>query len=164
MQEVVLFCLIVGVISTLALDIWVILVEKVLGIPPTNWGMVGRWLTGLMKGQFLLDTRNDSTPSGSEKALGWIFHYGIGIAYAVLLLLIYGTGFISAPHWLGFIVVGVVLSTLAGLMILMPAMGGGLFARKTPNPGQVIIYILIAHGAFAVGQYLGALLTLSLLS
>ncbi|WP_115718006.1 DUF2938 family protein [Gallaecimonas mangrovi] len=147
------FSLVVGIGSTVVLDLWVTLVKKVLDIPPTNWGMVGRWIGGLAQGKLVLDTRNDKQPNTYEKALGWAFHYLIGIGYAVMLLLFWGPGFASHPTVLPIFIIGVVVSTLAGLAILMPAMGGGFFASNTPNPKATYLYLIIAHCAFAIGQY-----------
>lgn len=156
MKEVVLFCLVTGIFSTIALDIWGALALKVSGRMPTNWGMVGRWLTGLPHGQWVLRGDDPSAPRTGEYALGWIFHYLVGISYSVLLLLICGTGFVQAPRVLPVLFVGVVVSSLAGLMILMPGMGGGVFGCKLPNQRSTIIYVLVAHLVYALALYAAA--------
>ncbi len=153
MEQVVFFCLFVGVGSTLVLDLWVLLVEKVLGIPPTNWGVVGRWLKGIAAGRFVADTTDDSKITLTEKSLGWCFHYIIGVVYAALILIIYGVEFISNPTLAPVIVVGVVLSTIAGLGILMPALGAGFFGRLLPNKAATYVYLVVAHAIFAGGQF-----------
>lgn len=151
MENIFVFCLFVGIGSTIVLDVWVLIVEKILKIPPTNWGLVGRWLLGIPKGILVLNS--DTTPSSVEKVVGWLFHYMIGVAYAVLLLLFAGQGFIENPTVFPIFVIGLCLSTLAGLVILMPGLGAGLFGRKMPNQGGMIIYLLVAHLIFSVGQY-----------
>ncbi len=161
MNEILYFCLLVGIGSTVILDLWVTIVEKVLGIPPTDWGLVGRWITGIPKGQWTLDTTNDAPPGGAEKTLGWLFHYIVGIAYAALILLFFGTGFIHHPTVMPIIVVGLILSTVAGLAILMPALGAGFIGRLVPNWLAKFVYLLIAHAVFSVGQYGFSLLFLS---
>ncbi len=159
MEKLIGFSLVVGIGSTLVLDLWVILVKKLLGMPPTDWGMVGRWLQGLAQGKLLLDTRIERSPNLSEKALGWLFHYLIGIAYAVLLLLIWGRGFADTPEIGPIVIVGIIFSSLAGLTVLMPAMGGGIFGRKLANQTAILIYVVVAHTAFAAGQYGFALIS-----
>ncbi|RQW62771.1 DUF2938 family protein [Vibrio viridaestus] len=151
MNDIIKFCIFVGIGSTLVLDVWVMLVQKVTGIPPTNWSVVGRWLKGLPKGSLVLG--DASNLNQSDKVIGWIFHYIIGIAYAVLLILYAGTGFIDNPQWEAVIVIGLVVSTLAGLLILMPGLGAGVLGRKLPNQMLMILYLIIAHAVFAVGQY-----------
>lgn len=161
MSQIIGFALVVGIGSTIVLDLWVTLIQKLLGIPPTNWGMVGRWLRGLMQLRFFLNTANTSSPTTQEKILGWLFHYAVGIAYAVLILMLYGNSYITSPTLLPALMVGAVISTLAGLMILMPAMGGGLFARKTPTPFSVILYVVVAHIIFALAQYAFAVMNVA---
>ncbi|KFZ38697.1 hypothetical protein HR45_04550 [Shewanella mangrovi] len=153
MENIILFCLLVGIGSTVILDIWVTVVEKVLGIPPTNWGIVGRWLLGIPKGKLVVDASDTSAPTFIEKALGWIFHYAIGIGYAVLIILFFGAGFIDNPTVLPIFVVGLVLSTLAGLAILMPGLGAGFMGRLLPEWTPMFIYLVVAHTVFSIGQY-----------
>lgn len=163
MHDVLLFIFLVGLGSTLALDIWVTLLEKTIGFPATDWGMVGRWLSGLPRGRLVLDGSDMSPPSGGEKALGWLFHGGIGFAYALLVPLFFGLDAITHPTVLPFIIIGFGLSTLAGLVILFPGMGGGFFASKLPDQGATILYLVVAHGVFAAGQYGAALLVRGML-
>ncbi|WP_306767946.1 DUF2938 family protein [Martelella alba] len=87
-----------------------------------------------------------------------MFHYLVGIAYALLLLVFWGTRFAVQPGILPVFIIGVVVSTFAGLALLMPAMGGGFLGRKLPNQMLMIIYIIVAHIVFAIGQYGFALL------
>lgn len=162
MHNVILFCLIVGVGSTIALDLWTGLLARTIGIPATDWGMVGRWVLGMPSGRLVVDGTNETPPSAQEKTVGWIFHYGIGIAYAAIVLIVWGTGFIADPTLLPIIIVGLLASTTAGLLILFPGLGGGLFASKLPNQGVMIIYLIVAHSVFAAAQYGCALLVASL--
>ncbi len=150
------FTLVVGIGSTLALDLWVWLLERLAGLEKTNWGAVGRWLTGLPRGQWALVPADQPFGKG-EQLLGWTFHYLVGLAYAAMLPLFWGSAYLTAPTLLPALVVGVVVSSLAGLMILMPGLGGGFFASKTPKPGVVIVYVVVAHIVFALAQYLLAL-------
>ena len=153
MKDVVIFSLIVGIGSTIVLDLWARGLQRFAGLPATDWGMVGRWLSGLSEGRAMLDVTNSAPPSGSEKAGGWIFHYAVGILYALALPLLFGIAFVYAPTIGPIIIIGLVVSTLAGLIILYPGMGGGFFASKTPNQGARIVYLIIAHSVFAAGQY-----------
>lgn len=152
MELIIGFCLFVGIGSTIALDIWVLLVERLTGIPPTNWGVVGRWIAGMPSGHLVLQ-QSDKPISDTEKVIGWLFHYLVGIAYAGLILLIFGTAFIQNPQWMPVIVVGLILSTFAGLAILMPGLGGGFFGRLMPDKLTTYIYLIVAHGVFAIAQY-----------
>lgn len=152
MESILLFCTVVGVASTIVLDVWVLIVQKVTGIPPTNWGIVGRWVLGLFEGELVIDDAS-SEPSIFERTVGWLFHYVIGISYAILLILIYGEAIISNPTVMPFVIVGLVISTIAGLGILMPALGAGFFGRLLPNKPVTYLYVIVAHAVFATAQY-----------
>ena len=94
--------LIVGVVATLMLDIVQQLMKLAFGWPTTNWGIIGRWAAGLPQGQFVNQQIGKSPPVKNELTLGWLVHYGVGIAYgAIYLFLVYvvfGTtpGFVPA--------------------------------------------------------------------
>lgn len=146
------FIMIVGVGSTFILDLWGLLVSKVTRAPVMNWGLPGRWLMGLLKGQFVLQDRRPETDV-KEQALGWIFHYAVGIAYAAMLILFWGDAYRQHPTFFPVFLIGVVLATLAGLFILIPGLGGGVCASKTPAPLSEIKSLIIAHFVFALAQY-----------
>ncbi|MCS0505193.1 DUF2938 domain-containing protein [Ancylobacter mangrovi] len=148
------FILVVGIGSTLVLDIWAQVSVRIGWLPGTDWPSVGRWLKGLPQGRLVLDGADTGPFSGAETALGWLFHYLVGIAYAVMFPLFWGLAFIHAPTVWPVVLVGVVISSLAGLMVLMPGLGGGFFARKLPNAVDVSLYVFVSHVIFAVAQYL----------
>ena len=155
--QILTFITVVGVGSTIALDLWGILTAQIGWMPGTHWPSVGRWLVGLATGKLIFDGSETRPFTAFESALGWIFHYAVGLFYAAMFPIFWGVGFIEAPVPFPFILIGVIISTLAGLMILMPGMGGGVFARRVPNTAGMIIYVIIAHIVFAIAQYLLAL-------
>ncbi|MCA0941955.1 DUF2938 domain-containing protein [Salipiger pacificus] len=155
--DLITFVLVVGIGATIALDLWGLITAKIGWMPGTHWPSVGRWLLGIPAGRLVLDGGDDRAHSVGEVLTGWVFHYAIGIAYAVMFPLFWGVDFISAPTVFPFVLIGVIISTLAGLIILIPGMGGGIFARKLPNAGAMITYVLLAHVVFAIAQYLLAL-------
>ncbi|WP_025732585.1 DUF2938 family protein [Carnimonas nigrificans] len=155
MLIVLAYSLVVGCIATLLLDAWALLLQAA-GMGGSNWGAVGQWVKGLGKGEFFHPGSAAPAVSQQDKAVGWLFHYVVGIIYALLLVVIGGTHFIEAPTWAPIIWVGFVLSTLCGLLILVPALGGGLLASKTPNQAKSIGLMLAGHAVFSIGLYLGA--------
>jgi hypothetical protein len=62
--------------------------------------------------------------------LGWFTHYAIGIAFAGLLVGIYGIGWTSTPSLLPAVLVGM-STVVAPLFMMQPAMGSGFAASKT---------------------------------
>lgn len=151
-----LYIIVVGLISTLILDLWGLLLQKVYGVGGTDWGVVGQWLRQVPNGRIFYNAEKAPAVTSDDQRAGWIFHYAVGIFYAFLLVLIGGYDFIGAPSFFPFLFVGFILSSLAGLFVLIPCLGGGLCGLQTPRPGQTIGLILLAHLIFMLGQYLAA--------
>ncbi|WP_108263488.1 DUF2938 family protein [Mangrovicoccus ximenensis] len=156
MMRFVLFSLVAGIAATLVFDLWKLATDRLRGRSGSPWGMVGRWVLGLARGQAMLDQSRSDPPSRGEYAVGWAFHYAVGIAYAAMLPLFWGMGYIDAPTVWPAILIGLVLTTFAGLCILTPAMGGGFLAGNTPNQAERINETLQNHAIFAVALYMGA--------
>jgi hypothetical protein len=58
------------------------LFHVVIGLPPAQWGLVGRWVAWMPRGVFIHRPITATPQVHSEKAIGWIFHHAVGIVYA----------------------------------------------------------------------------------
>lgn len=146
----------VGVVATAASDTWQQVQKSITGIPAANWPVTGRWVLGWRHGR-LYDPMIGKRPSlKGEAAVGWSFHYLIGIIYgAIYLGLIYATSMV--PTLFNGLIFGLV--TLAAPFLLMkPALGGGLFGLKASSPGKGLFLSISAHAVFGIGLYSGELL------
>ncbi|WP_439123300.1 DUF2938 domain-containing protein [Marivita sp.] len=146
-----------GIGGTLAMDIWALLLRQLVGMPLPNWGNVGRWSVQATKGQVFNDDISAVAPVTGETSIGWAVHYGVGIIYGVLFLVIFG------PDWLvnaAFLPIWIfsILTIAAGWFLLQPGMGLGWAASKTDTPWRARIMGLIAHTVFALGMWGVALL------
>lgn len=145
---------VVGILATLFMDLWALFQSRILKLPVANFAMVGRWIGGMARGRFVHDNIGRASPVQGETALGWMFHYLTGVAYAVLLIAITGPDWLMEPTIMPAISVG--LGTLAApFLIMQPAFGFGIAASRTPKPGRARMLSGMAHGAFAIGLYLG---------
>lgn len=90
-----------------------------------------------------------------ERAVGWIAHYLIGVAYAAVLTAIGGEAWLQNPTpWLA-LVVG--LGTVAAPFLLMqPAMGAGIAASRMARPGNARLHSLLMHAVFGIGLFASA--------
>ena len=156
MFEIVWRAVPIGIGATVLMDIWAIILNKAIGQPLPNWGMVGRWVRHLPEKVFH-DDIGKAAPYAHEKALGWVFHYLVGILYGVILVLIAGAGWLAAPTFLPAFIFSIV-TVGAGWFLLAPGMGAGWAASKTPNPTKVRALNLVAHTVFALGLFSTALL------
>jgi len=143
----------VGIGATLFLDLFAVVRARLTGKPGMNWGKVGRWLGHLPRGQLVLTGPAASSRLPGEAALGWVFHYLVGILLAAVLTAILGGDWLSNPPFVAVVGFGA-MTVVLPLATLQPALGMGLAARKTPFPWAVRRNSLVTHCVFGLGLYL----------
>ncbi|MGQ3356122.1 MAG: DUF2938 domain-containing protein [Phreatobacter sp.] len=158
MVEFIWRSIVLGVAATALLDLWALFLHRAFAVPPPNWGMVGRWVGHLPQGRFVHDDIGRAAPVPNERAIGWIFHYAVGIAFAVALLAIWGLGWARVPTLVPALIVGYV-TIGCGWFILQPGMGAGIAASKRDNAMQIRMLNILGHTVFGLGLYLAALAT-----
>jgi hypothetical protein len=90
-----------------------------------------------------------------ETAIGWIFHYAVGIGYAALYLSIMQLVLGSGPTIASALIFAITL-LVAPWLIMQPALGFGFFASRFPKPDAVRAVNASTHAIFGLGLYLGA--------
>lgn len=146
--------ILVGVLATALMDAWLWLLQR-LGMPTAGFAMVGRWVGHMARGRLMHAAIARAAPVRFELALGWLTHYLIGIAYAVLLVALCGADWLAQPSWPAALVFG--LATVAApWFVMQPAMGAGVLALKTPTPLKNALRNLANHAVFGTGLYLAA--------
>lgn len=153
-MELILQIIFIGIVATIAIDIWAKLLNLCFNIHTTDWGMVGRWLAHLPKGQVTHNPISSSNKIEHELALGWVFHYFIGITYAALYLLIVSPIYESNPTLLSASLFGL-FTVVAPWFVLQPGLGLGVCASHTPNPSMTRSLNLVVHAIFGVALFLG---------
>jgi len=134
------------------MDAWGIVRTRLLGIPPANYGLVGRWLAYMPRGRFRHAPIGKSPPVRGELAIGWIAHYAIGIGFAAMLLALWGPGWARNPTLGPALIVGIG-SVVAPFLLMQPGMGAGIAASRTARPGAARVQSLVTHGIFGLGLY-----------
>lgn len=158
MADLIPFVLVTGLGATICLDLWVLLLSCVSPVKRTDWGMVGRWLSGLPQGRGVLDPQRQVLPAGAEQVLGWGFHFAVGLAYGAALVLFWGAAYAASPTLGPALLIGFCGATFAGLCIMMPGMGAGLAGANLPNRGFAVSVMLANHLVFALALFGLALL------
>lgn len=148
---------VIGFGATVLMDLWAVLLWKAFRQSRPNWAPVGRWVWHLKNGTVFHDNIAAAEPYAQEQALGWIFHYAVGILYGIILALFAGAPWFAAPTFLPAWIVGIV-TVGAGWFLLQPGLGIGFAASKLPNANAVRILNLVSHTVFALGLYGTALL------
>jgi hypothetical protein len=148
--------LVTGIGATAATDLWAIARARLLGVPPLDYAMVGRWVGHMARGRFRHASIAAAAPVRGERATGWAVHYLTGIAFAGLLPLVWGPGWFLEPTPGPAMIVGLG-SVLAPFLVMQPALGAGLAARRTPDPARARLHSLLTHGVFGLGLYASGL-------
>ncbi|HWA38116.1 MAG TPA: DUF2938 domain-containing protein [Burkholderiales bacterium] len=146
---------VIGTGATVVMDAWGIVRARLLGMPPANYGLVGRWIAWMPRGRFRHAPIAKSPPVRGELAIGWIAHYAIGIAFAGVLLALAGPAWAERPTLWPALAVGVG-SVAAPFLVMQPGMGAGIAASRTPKPGAARLQSLVTHAVFGCGLFVSA--------
>lgn len=159
MSETGLFVFCAGAIglgATAFMDVWAAIQRRLFAVPGLDYALVGRWIGYLPRGRAVHANIAATAPLRGERLLGWGAHYAIGVAFAAVLLGLWGLDWARAPSLGPALAVG--LATLAApFLILQPGMGAGLAAARTPDPWVARRRSLVAHLAFGLGLYVAGL-------
>jgi len=146
----------VGVGATLAMDVWLLVRKRWLGIPPLDYCLVGRWLLHIPGGVFAHASIAAAARKRGECAVGRLAHYAIGAGFGVALVVLVGPGWLRHPTPAPALLWGVATAA-APLLVMQPAFGLGFAAARTPNPARVRLHNLLTHTVYGVGLYLSGL-------
>ena len=141
-----------GAGATALMDLWTIARKRLLGAAAPNYGLVGRWLGHMRRGSFRHASIAAAPPVHGERLIGWGAHYLIGIAFAGVLLGVWGLAWIQQPRIGPALAVGIG-SVAAPFLIMQPGMGAGIAASRTPRPAAARLQSLATHAIFGLGLY-----------
>jgi hypothetical protein len=141
--------ILIGIVATLATDLWLRVVQTIAELPPAPWGLVGRWVAWWPRGVFIHRPITATPKVHGELAIGWAFHYAVGIVYAALYLAIVALDVDSGPT-LGSALVFAMVLLVAPWFVLQPALGLGFMAARAPNPGAVRAFNIATHAIFGI--------------
>ncbi|MFO1312282.1 MAG: DUF2938 domain-containing protein [Burkholderiales bacterium] len=129
--------------------------QKRMGVKTLDFALVGRWIGNMARGEFVHEAITGARAVPGERALGWIAHYAVGIAFAGLLVALTGPEWLRNPGPVPALALGI--STVAApLFVVQPAMGAGFAARRTPSPVKSCMRSLFNHIVFGAGLYAAA--------
>jgi len=80
----------VGLGATALFDLWGAALRRAFGLASLDMALLGRWAGHLARGRLAHAAIARAAPVRGERALGWAVHYGIGVAFAGLLLALAG--------------------------------------------------------------------------
>jgi hypothetical protein len=152
--QVIFVVVLIGVGATAVMDAWLALLRR-MGVRSMDFALVGRWVGHLAQGRLAHAAIARARPVPRERALGWLTHYAVGVAFAGVLVGVEGLDWARQPSFLPAVAVGV-CTVVAPLLVMQPAMGAGLLSSKTPTPLANCLRSVANHAVFGVGLYLAA--------
>lgn len=155
--ELVVRVLMIGIGATMVMDAWAVLLKR-FGIPSLNFAFLGRWIGNLPKAQWIHQSIAKAAPVKGELLLGWLAHYSIGATFAALMVSILGVSWARSPSLAPALLFGLI-TVVAPLFVLQPALGAGIASSKTPRPVFNTLKSLATHTIYGLGLYLAALAT-----
>src|SRR5688572_4336757 len=141
------YAVLTGAGATALIDLWGMARKRLLGIPSLDYGLVGRWFAHMARGRFRHDRIAASPPVKGERLIGWTAHYATGIAFAAVLLAIWGLDWARHPTLAPALIVGIG-SVAAPFLLMQPGMGAGIAASRTPRPSAARLQTVVTHAIF----------------
>jgi len=147
-----------GTIATYFMDLLAgILARSKIIYPFISPEAIGRWFLYIFKGRFIHKDINESPELKNEKIWCLISHYLIGIALAgFYLILDLKVGLVQEHVWMS-LVFGIATICFPWFWLL-PSIGIGFMASKSPNRLQILRTNLINHTNFGVGLFIWMIL------
>jgi uncharacterized membrane protein YeaQ/YmgE (transglycosylase-associated protein family) len=146
--------IVAGVVGTLAMDVLNHLVSRSGAISRIDIELIGRMAAGWVRGRFSYRNPGEMEPVSHEKLLGYLTHYAIGVALA--LIYVFGWEFLVAgppsPAWA--LAYGVA-TTIASLFFVYPSMGFGVCGLRSPDGMKAPLSSFANHLYFGVGMAVG---------
>ena len=146
----------IGLGATLVMDLWNLFLKRTFSIPSLNYCLLGRWLRHMPGGTLRHANITAAHRKPFECAVGWIGHYTIGAAFALVFVLLASGGWLARPTLLPALLYGIG-TVVFPFFLMQPALGLGIAASKTPEPARARMKSLATHTVFGVGLYVCAL-------
>lgn len=151
----VVHAIVIGIGATALMDLFAMLRQRLFGIVSTDYALVGRWIAHMAKGRFRHDSIAAAAPVRGERAIGWATHYLTGVAFASILLAVWGIDWARQPTIVPALIVGIG-SVAAPFLLMQPGMGAGIASRLTRSPWAARARSLVMHTVFSFGLYVSA--------
>jgi hypothetical protein len=145
----------IGAGGAVLMDAWAWVARRAFHVQGLDYALLGRWIGHFPRGRFVHERIASAEPIRWERPLGWLAHYSIGIAFAFLLLALYGLDWARAPTIVPSMLIG--LGTIvAPWFVMQPGMGAGIAGSRTPRPGATRLRNLVTHAVYSLGLYVTA--------
>jgi hypothetical protein len=111
---------------------------------------VGRWFLYMLKGKFVHKDINKTPALNNEKSWSFVSHYLIGIVLAGIYLIL-DFKILTTHYRIWMPVIFGIATVILPWFWMLPSMGFGLLASKSPNKLSIIKTNLVNHTNFGLG-------------
>lgn len=150
-MELIVAGVVAGVLGTVAMDSLNHLFARTGILSKIDVATIGRMCAGWVRGRLRYRHPGEMEEVANEKIYGFLTHYGIGVAFALIFVLGWEllVGGPASPAWA--LAYGVA-TTVASLFLVYPSMGLGLFGRRSPEGIKSPLSSLANHVFYGVGM------------
>ena len=145
-----------GLGASLLMDLWNLFLKFTFSIPSLNYCLLGRWLRYMPSGTFRHTNINAAPIKTLECTLGWVAHYTIGVAFALIFVMLAPGDWLARPTLLPALLFGIG-TVVFPFFIMQPSLGLGIASSRSPNPTQARLKSLMTHSVFGIGLYICAI-------
>jgi hypothetical protein len=121
----ILGAVVIGIGASVLMDVWNLILKRVVGIPSLNYCLLGRWLLHMQDGTFSHMSISASPQRRFECSAGWLAHYSIGVAFALVFLALQSDDWLAHPTLLPALLYGIA-TVVFPFFILQPSFGLGI--------------------------------------
>jgi hypothetical protein len=154
-RVIIFYAIVLGGSATVTMDLWAALLWRVFRVPSLDFALLGRWIGRMPHGEWVHENIKAAPPVRHERLVGWVAHYSIGIAFAAVLLAMFGLDWARRPTLMPALIVSAV-TLIAPFFVMQPAMGFGVASSKAPNPNIARLRSVVTHTVYGLGLYLSA--------
>jgi hypothetical protein len=147
--------ILLGVSATAFMDLYTFVLQKYFSVHSLNYALVGRWLLLMPMGKIKHNNIMQTPTMSGEIVVGWVAHYAIGVAFALLFALAVGSDWYTSAKLLPILTFALV-TVLLPFAIMQPCFGFGFAAAKLPTPNLARVKSIAAHLAFGFGLFISA--------
>jgi hypothetical protein len=155
-MDTVLSAIAIGIGATLVLDLWNLLLKRGFGLASLSYCLLGRWFRHLLQGTVRHASISAAPAQRFECPVGWIAHYSIGVALALVFVAWRSGDWLARPTLLPALLYGLA-TVVFPFFIMQPSFGLGIAASRAPDPARARLKSLATHAVFGLGLYLCAL-------
>jgi Protein of unknown function (DUF2938) len=142
-----------GIVGAVLMDITESIAARIGLTSGVSVALVGRWVLGLLRGQWAHADIARSPARLGEARAGWAFHFLVGGGGVALMYAAFVHSFsftVPTHHLWGGVMFGAATSLLPWL-VLLPAFGWGWFGRRGPRGSNALLASTVSHIPYGLG-------------